>query len=78
MTHADDLMANPPAMAEMAGGLLDAEGDAVLASAAGGHDASLAVAAELAAEDTWTPSDAHPASEPVAPGLAALEAETEE
>ena len=53
MTHAEDLMTHPPAMAEMAGGVLDSE-----------SHAEAPVAAGQAAE--------------VPPGLARLEAETEE
>ena len=78
MTHADDLMAHPPAMAEMAGGLLEAEGGADMTVSANGADLAGAVAAELSAEDSWAPTASHPAPDNVPPGLAALEAETEE
>jgi hypothetical protein len=74
MTHTDDLMAHPPAMAEMTGGLLEAE----TASAAGGVDSSGVVAAELNAEGHAGSGPAHAAPIVVAPGLAALEAETED
>ena len=78
MTHADDLMAHPPAMAEMTGGLLEADGRADMATLADGTDAALAVAAEMAGEGHATPADMHAAPITVAPGLAALEAETED
>jgi len=66
------------AMAEMAGGLGEAQTDAVLTAAAHGVDAEAVVAAEMAAEGHWVPTDTHPGPDAVAPGLAALEAETEE
>jgi hypothetical protein len=78
MTHAEDLMAHPPTMAEMAGGVLDSETSADLGTTVDGHDRGLAVAAELAAEGLATPVATLAAPEAVAPGLAALEAETEE
>jgi hypothetical protein len=66
------------AMAEMAGGIEEAQVDAVQEAAAHGVDVGAVVAAELAAEADWTPAPDHPAAEAVEPGLAALEAETEE
>ena len=65
-------------MAEMAGGVLESQHDAVREASATGHDASGAVAAEMGAEGRWTPTDAAAVSEGLAPGLAALEAETED
>ena len=78
MTNSEDMMAHPPAMAEMAGGLLDADGRADMTPLADGTDAHLAVAAELAAEGHSVPAATHPAPTTVQPGLAALEAETED
>ena len=78
MTHADDLMAHPPSMAEMAGGVLEAEGRVDPHTSADGQDPALAVAAELAGEGHWTPSATAAAPDVVPPGLAALEAETED
>jgi hypothetical protein len=65
-------------MAEMAGGIEEAQTDAVQTAAAHGVDAEAVVAAELAAEGNWTPADAHLDPTVVPSGLAALEAETEE
>ncbi len=78
MTNAEDMMANQPAMAEMAGGVLEADGRADMKVLADGTDATRAVAAELAAEGHSLPPAVHPAPTTVAPGLAALEAETED
>jgi hypothetical protein len=78
MTHTDDLMAHPPKMAEMTGGVLDSEASADLGTTVDGHDRGLAVAAELAAEGQATPAATPATVEAVPPGLAALEAETEE
>lgn len=66
MLHTEHLMDQPPAMAEMVGGLLTDE-----ASTDG------VVAAEMAAEGHWEPADHHPMADPSLV-LAALEAETEE
>lgn len=65
-------------MAEMAGGIEASQTDAVQTAAAHGVDAKAVVAAELAAEGNWTPSDAHIDPDVVPAGLAALAAETEE
>ena len=65
-------------MAEMAGGIGEAETDAVQAASAHGVDAATVVAAEMAAEGHWEPADAGSGPEVVPPGLAALEAETED
>ncbi len=65
-------------MAEMAGGIGEAETDAVQAAAAHGVDTDAVVAAEMAAEGHWAPTEAAKGPEAVAPGLAALEAETED
>ena len=48
------------------------------AASAHGVDAGAVVAAEMAAEGHWQPADAGTLPEVVPPGLAALEAETEE
>lgn len=66
------------AMAEMAGGLGESQADVVQAAAAHGVDVGAVVAAEMAAEGHWTPTEDHASTEPVPAGLAALEAETEE
>jgi hypothetical protein len=66
------------AMAEMAGGVEESQADAMQEAAAHGIDAGAVVAAELAAEGHWTPAPDQPAADAVPPGLAALEAETEE
>jgi hypothetical protein len=78
MTHTDDLMAHPPTMAEMTGGLLDSEASAELGTSVDEHDRGLAVAAELAAEGQTSPVATPATVDAVPPGLAALEAETEE
>lgn len=65
-------------MAEMAGGVEESQVDAVQAAAAAGVHVESVVAAEMAAEGQWTPADTHAAAPAVPPGLAALEAETEE
>lgn len=68
MLHTEHLMDQPPAMAELVGGLLTDEGstDGV-------------VAAEMAAEGRWVSSDTPPATtDPAVLALAALEAETED
>lgn len=66
------------AMAEMAGGIEESQVDAVQSAAAHGVDVAGVVAAEMAAEGHWTPSDEPAAPAAVPAGLAALEAETEE
>jgi len=76
MMQADDLSTH--GMAEMAGGVLEAQHDAVLDASAEGLDASGVVAAEMAGEGRWTPSDTSAGVSAVAQGLAALEAETED
>jgi hypothetical protein len=78
MTRTEEILAHPPAMAEMTGGLLESETDAVHAMTAAGHDPSMAVAAELAAEGQSVPADRPVRVDAVPAGLAALEAETEE
>ena len=65
-------------MAEMAGGIGEAETDAVQSASAHGVDAGAVVAAEMAAEGHWQPGRRGSPPEVVPPGLAALEAETEE
>jgi hypothetical protein len=66
------------AMAEMAGGIEESQGDAFRAAAAHGVDAGAVVAAELAAESSWAPAPDHAVADAVPAGLAALEAETED
>lgn len=66
------------AMAEMAGGLGESQGDVVQAAAVHGVDVGAVVATEMAAEGHWTPTEDQAGVQAVPAGLAALEAETED